>query len=99
MSVLPPETNDDDAARLALVETELLRRTLAALRQVIDAYHRDARRLRELTRLDLTRISDEDRDRLRDLAWRWRRKLPRALAPKLPPHDPIVRQMEAAHGR
>lgn len=28
------------------------------------------------------------------LAWKYRRRLPRSMAPKLPPHDPIVKEME-----
>lgn len=95
MSIPPREADNDDAGRLALVQTELARRMIAALRAAgIPPGHADARLLRQLIRLDLERIADEDRDLLRGLAWRWRRRLPPALAPKLPPHDPLVRAME-----
>ena len=100
MSIPPREADDDDALRLALVEIELMRRTIGALRRApIRPGCADARRVRELSRIDLERISDEDRAMLRLLAWRWRRALPPGLAPNLPPHDPIVREMEAASGQ
>lgn len=39
-------------------------------------------------------LDDAELERIKDLAWKYRRQLPAHLAPKLPPHDPIVREME-----
>jgi len=49
-----------------------------------------------LRQSDLTQLSATDKDRLDHLVWDYRRQLPDALRPKLPPFDPIVRQMEKA---
>lgn len=87
---------EDDAARLAWADTEMDRLTLAELHKVVPEGHRDARFVRQLRHIDLQFISAEDRQLLRDLAWRWRRQLPRTIAPKLPPHDPLVKAMEAS---
>ncbi len=38
--------------------------------------------------------SDDQVQRIKDLAWKYRRRLPAHLAPKLPPGDPIVQEME-----
>lgn len=100
MSIPPRENNDDDAARLALAEAELARRTVAALRAVrMPAGHADVRVLRSLARCDLDRITAEQRLLLRLMAWRWRRNIPAGLAPRMNPADPIVRAMEAQDGR
>lgn len=32
--------------------------------------------------------------RIKDLAWKYRRQMPVHLAPKLPPNDPIIQEME-----
>jgi hypothetical protein len=37
-------------------------------------------------------------ERLKAMMWTYRRQLPREVAPKLPPHDPIVQEMERANG-
>jgi len=92
----PPERDEDDAGRLALAQAELRRRTIQALREVIGPRHRDAHSLRRLFGCDLERIGGEDLAAFEALAWRWRRQLPRGLAPVLPPHDPIVRAMEGS---
>jgi hypothetical protein len=36
-------------------------------------------------------------ERLKAMMWTYRRQLPRAIAPVLPPHDPIVQEMERNH--
>jgi hypothetical protein len=33
---------------------------------------------------------------LKAMAWKYRRLMPATIAPKLPPHDPIVQEMENA---
>jgi hypothetical protein len=98
MGVMPPEP-DDDAARLAWAERGAQAAMIAALRRVrMPPRHADAAALRRRAHAELDRLSSEDRELLRLLAWRWRRQLPAHLAPKLPPADPIVRAMEAADG-
>jgi hypothetical protein len=102
-----PEANDDDVARMACVRADLARRTIAALRRApIRPGTADARSVRRLAGVEAERMSEADHELLRMLAWRWRRALPPVLAPKLPPHDPVVAAMEGrapskdlAHGR
>jgi hypothetical protein len=36
----------------------------------------------------------EEVKRIKELAWKYRRRMPRGGAPKLPPADPVVQQME-----
>lgn len=38
--------------------------------------------------------SDAEVQRIKELAWKYRRRLPTHIAPKLPPYDPIVQEME-----
>ena len=100
MTVSEPIRAEDPAearARLALLERELRSRTIAALRRVpIRPDCADAKSIRRLAGVDLDRITIEEIELLNMLAWRRRRALPPGLAPKLPPHDPIVRAMERA---
>lgn len=94
------ECETETRARMAAAEAELARRTIAALQAAgIPAGHADARVLRGLIRADLGRLTAEQRELLRMLTWRWRRRLPPGLAPKLNPDDPIVRAMEPADVR
>ena len=45
-------------------------------------------------------MTDAEARQIDLLAWRYRRALPRHMAPRLPPHDPIIRALkqEAQHG-
>jgi hypothetical protein len=56
-----------------------------------------------LKRLDLAlnvyngTVARGDIDRVKDMAWKWRRQMPASpLTPKLPPDDPIVKEMGLA---
>jgi hypothetical protein len=93
----PPETDADDAARLAAINRKAWRLTIEALRHVtMLPGHSDKWRLRQLVAVDLDRISDGQIAMLNRLAWRYRRQMPKHLVPKLNPDDPIVKEM--AHG-
>lgn len=100
MTVAEPVRSDDpaeEAARIAWADRETQRMLIDALRGAgIPPGHADARALRRLVHCNLERISAEEVELLRLLAWRWRRKLPAVLAPRLPPTDPLVKAMEAA---
>lgn len=37
--------------------------------------------------------SRADVERVKALAWTWRREMPRSIAPKLPPDDPIAQEL------
>ena len=100
MSYVAPDTEDSsDQARRA-------RAVAAQRRRVLDALYAIGSVLRAVDRgfvvrlrqSDLTALSEADRNRLGRLVWTQRRMLPAELRPKLPPFDPIVRQMEAACG-
>ncbi len=98
-----PAEVDDDAARMAMSEQTVLRLTIAALGRVtMLPGHPDKARLRALARIDLGRIDDAQIATMRRLAWRYRRQMPRHLAPRMNPDDPIVlalaaRETESTH--
>ena len=103
MTWMPPD--DEDAS-----DRERRQRAGAAhRRKLLDALYDRSGAGQYLSRLDwgfviglrksdLVLISDDDRLRLDRLVWTHRRTLPDGLRPKLPPHDPIVRELEGAHG-
>ena len=99
---LPAEPDDDsDRMRRAAAERSARLATLNALANApiragsIDREH--VLTLRKLLR-DGQALTTKQAERVTALAWKYRRLIPRTLAPGLPPHDPIVREMEAAHG-
>ncbi len=93
--VLDPD--DIDRVRAAVGDAAVL--MLRALEKApIRPSSADARALRRLRHSDPLGLSDEDLATVRLLAWRYRRALPRHLAPRLPPDDPIVQEMEEADG-
>jgi hypothetical protein len=88
---------DDDAARMRLCELKLLGLTVDKLRGL--RAHLTPNEWRLVARLD-TQInvmrglpSADDLKRLKAMAWTHRRLMPATIAPKLPPHDPIVQEM------
>jgi hypothetical protein len=87
------DTAAQDAARLASAETELRRVLIRALRDVIMLTDSDTAVRRRLVAADLARWTREEQRDLDRLAWKYRRRLPRHLAPRLNPDDPIVRGM------
>ena len=92
------ETPSQEAARVAQAEAEARRVLIRALREVLNgtrSAQADRARLRRLLAADLARWSREDQRELDRLAWKCRRLLPRHLAPRLNPDDPIVK--ERAH--
>lgn len=103
MTVSEPIRPDDpaeDARRIAWAERKTQELLIAELKRAgIPPGHADAVVLRRLTHCDLDRIGAEEANLLKGLAWRWRRRLPAGLAPKLPPHDPLVKALEVRNGR
>jgi hypothetical protein len=99
---LPPEPDDDDAGRVAAAVRRARLNTLNALANApigADSRERkDVLDLRAKLQRDRDPLTAKEEERIRQLAWKWRRHLPRGTAPKLPPQDPIVREMEAARG-
>ncbi|MHB1305358.1 MAG: hypothetical protein ACYCZB_18185 [Acidiphilium sp.] len=91
------ETPEEDAARQAQSEAKFIGCTVERLLQTrAMEFPASAEFLR---RLDveinvLHRIpSRADVARVKELAWKWRREMPRPIAPMLPPHDPVAKEM------
>jgi hypothetical protein len=94
------DNEEDDARRIAQALCVFLRPTVSALKTLMFEL-REERSFVE--RMDLllaagSAPNDADVRRIKDLAWKYRRKLPKGRAPVLPPHDPIVQEMERNHG-
>lgn len=97
--VSPDREDDSDLARRA-------RAAAAATRRRLDALYALGRSLRgtdfgfviRLRKSDLMRLSAADQSRLDRMLWDYRRQLPDEVRPKLPPFDPIVRELEMAGG-
>ena len=95
--------DDDDRARMDNTEVKLLGITVSKLLSVenlpADVSPKSARAFLKDMDLELNvfgRLPDRARvQRIKDLAWQYRRQMPAHLAPKLPPRDPIVQEMEA----
>lgn len=98
-----PREHDDDDARVAAAVRQAQLNTLHALANApIGANSRerkDVLDLRAIVQANRIRLTAKEADRIRALAWKWRRHLPRGTAPKLNPADPIVRAMEANDAR
>ncbi len=89
---------DDDAARMEKTFQQWCAMQVEKLLS-IKAHLTQAERgqLRDLdTRICILRQTAREADIawLKNLAWKYRRALPRALAPKMNPQDPIVMEME-----
>ncbi len=95
MAYQHPE-DDDDQARAERAEIDLYAITVTKLGtlELRGAEGEFVRRM-DLQLCILRRLpGTHDLQRLKDMAWKYRRQMPRHLAPKLPPHDPIVRELE-----
>jgi hypothetical protein len=73
----------DIVARLVVVKFEKIHE-----RQFVEGMNRQLNQGGELP-------DDLSRQRIKDLAWKYRRQMPAHARPKLPPRDPIVQEMEA----
>ncbi len=82
----------DDAARIARAESQARAVMLKALADLIMTRTADLGARRRLRAADPERWTVELQAELDGLTWRYRRQLPRHLAPRLNPHDPIVRE-------
>jgi hypothetical protein len=96
MAYAVAEIDNEEEARIAKVMVIWLEPRVAALCQLqmetmgeTAFVDRVAKKLAEGTAPD-----DGEASYVRNLLWKYRRRLPRNLAPKLPPHDPIVKEME-----
>lgn len=86
--------NPEDTERVQRANDDALRLVMRALRQV--SMHRgspDRRSAVELCGRQPWQLSPAERARVEWLAWKYRRDLPQHLAPKLPAHDPLVREL------
>jgi hypothetical protein len=94
----PAERDDaSDHARRAEFERRARLATLNALGNApIRAGSRDREDVLALRRLvrEGAALTQKQAERIAGLAWKYRRHMPRGTAPILPPHDPIVREME-----
>jgi hypothetical protein len=88
---------DDDAARQAESERQLMGLTVKRLME--SGLPKGSGDARFLERMDLRITVNREMptkaeiERIKALAWTHRRRMPRTLAPKLPPHDPIVKEI------
>lgn len=101
---LPPEPEEDAAPRVnRAVRSALLGKLNALAHCSIAAGSRDRQdviALRERVEKDSTPLTQKQQDRVAQLMWRYRRQLPRGIAPRLNPADPVVREnaaKETAH--
>lgn len=89
---------DDDAARMANTFQKWCAMQVGKMLAIKESLTQAERgQLRDLdTRICVLRQAATDTDIawLRKVAWKYRRALPRAQAPKLNPEDPIVMEME-----
>ena len=91
------DEEDDDMARMACAEREVYGLTIKRL-LAVPGHSLAVKRF--LNGLDLAvnvsrRMPDEsDVLRLKEMAWAYRRQMPKHLARKTNPNDPIVREME-----
>lgn len=96
---LPPEHDHDANRRVHRTVRQAALAKLDALAGVaIRAGSRDRQdvlRLRDKLHADRDPLSHREQERLAQLAYKYRRQLPRGIAPRLNPADPIVREMEA----
>lgn len=94
---LPPERDDDATERLHRTLRQAALGKLDLLAQAnIPAGSRDRQdvlRLRDKLHADREPLTQKEQDRIAQLMWKHRRQLPRGLAPKLNPADPIVREI------
>lgn len=96
---MPPEPDHDADRRLARALRAAALGKLEALAMCsIPAGSRDRKDVLDLrAKLERDRepLTRKEQDRIRELMWKYRRQLPRGLAPTLNPADPIVREMAA----
>lgn len=98
MAYAQPERDDDDAARMEWAEVKLLRSTVEKLLPLKAGMSRDERGF--VADIDLRvcvlgqHPGAQAVQRVKALAWKYRRHMAPGAGPKLPPHDPIVREME-----
>jgi hypothetical protein len=94
----PAEQPDDDAERMRITETRLLGLIVAKLMTVELPKASPDRRTIEMCDLHmnvLKRPADPAMVKtIKALAWTYRRRLPRTVAPTLNPADPIVAEMD-----
>ncbi len=88
--------DEDDKARMAQSEVKLLGITVEKLKSVSELTAEERRFVEAMDlQLNVFRkiVERGEVQRIKDLAWKYRRKMPSHLAPKLPPYDPIVVEM------
>lgn len=100
MTYALPDTEDESDIQRRRAALAARRRKLAdALYNIVPRHHAtDFGFVIGLRSGDLATIGDDDRDRFDRLVWKWRRDLTADLRPRLPPFDPIVRELGSAHG-
>lgn len=96
---MPREDDHDADRRVARAVRQARLGNLAALAMCsIPAGSRDRKDVLDLrAKLDRDRepLTQKESERITQLMWKYRRQLPRGLAPKLNPDDPVVREMAA----
>jgi hypothetical protein len=94
------DTPEQDAARVAQTEAVWLGRVVARLMQSGAMEFPASCEFLKRADLMINVMHDvpnaTDIARIKEMAWKWRRSMPAHAAPKLPPHDPIVREQGLA---
>lgn len=92
------DTPEQDVERGEMAEATLFGRTVTKLLETSATTAPGS--FEFLKRMDLhlnvlrRPLARDDRNRLKELAWKYRRQIDAPLAPKLPPHDPVVQAMD-----
>jgi hypothetical protein len=93
-----PEGDAEDAARVNGSIVKMLGITVEKIRALkLPASSPEGRFIEAMDmRLNVLHQmpADDQVQRIKDMAWKYRRRMPVHLAPKLPPNDPIVQEME-----
>jgi hypothetical protein len=96
MAYAVAEVDHEEEARIAKAQVTWLKPRVSALAQLqMETMGETAFVDRMVAKLAQGEAPDDgEQDYISSLRWKYRRRLPRDMAPKLPPHDPIVKEME-----
>ena len=101
MAYAVPEEDAEEATRMLKAEIAWLGGRVTALKAVCAPTTRDGAFFERMDmQLNVFRrmVPEVEVQLIKTLSWKYRREMPAHTRPKLPPNDPVVREMEANGG-